>query len=351
MNLILDKISSSFSKNLPFTCFRNPQAKTIKAYLCKDTSLQYASSFEEKGFVFAPFDDREEAVIFLEKHSEVTETIYTTKEVSSSKNNFKTIFSEKDAHTSLVEKGIEAIQKNQFKKVVLSRKEIVAISNVDMIATFERLLNSYPNAFVYVWYHPKVGLWMGATPEKLVTLKGNQFKTMALASTQQYNGSMNPKWGEKEREEHQYVVDYIVDQIKDQNNGIVLDEFSVSETYTSRAGNLLHLKADIDGSIGSFSLKNLLQTLHPTPAVCGLPKSPAKQFILKNENYNRSFYTGFLGEINTGEETRLFVNLRCVEIKEDTAIIYVGGGITLHSNPEKEWKETIHKTQTIKNIL
>ena len=204
---------------------------------------------------------------------------------------------------------------------------------------------------MYVWFHPKVGLWMGATPEKLVTLQNGKFHTTALASTQTYKDNLNPVWGNKEKKEHQYVVDYIVSQIKDQQNGIILKNFTVSDTYTVKAGNLLHLKADIIGVIGDFELKKLLDTLHPTPAVCGLPKESSKSFILANENYDRTYYTGFLGEINVDLETALYVNLRCVEIVGTTAIIYVGGGITLESIPENEWSETSNKTFTIKSIL
>ena len=148
-----------------------------------------------------------------------------------------------------------------------------------------------------------------------------------------------------------FIVDYIVSQIKDQQNGIILKNFTVSDTYTVKAGNLLHLKADIIGVIGDFELKKLLDTLHPTPAVCGLPKESSKSFILANENYDRTYYTGFLGEINVDLETALYVNLRCVEIVGTTAIIYVGGGITLESIPENEWSETSNKTFTIKSIL
>ena len=213
------------------------------------------------------------------------------------------------------------------------------------------MLHSYTNAFVYVWFHPKVGVWFGATPERLVSLESNQFRTMALAGTQVFQGNEQPDWGEKERQEHQYVVDYIVSQIQNPTNGIILEEFKVSETYTAKAGSLLHLKADIQGTIGDFNLKELLKTLHPTPAVCGLPKKEAKDFILQNENYKRSFYTGFLGEMNVNEKTELFVNLRCAELSDNQIVIYVGGGVTADSNPKKEWEETFAKTQTIKKVL
>lgn len=112
--------------------------------------------------------------------------------------------------------------------------------------------------------------------------------------------------------------------------------------------------------------------MHPTPAVCGLPKDISKAFILKNENYNREFYTGFLGELNIKERksrnvnrhniendayasvknvSNLYVNLRCMQLVNNHAIVYIGGGITKDSIPEKEWEETVSKSQVIKSIL
>lgn len=351
MSLIFDKISESFSAELPFTCFRKPNSSSIKGFFCDTAEVHYAQNFNEEGFVFSPFDNLEASIIFHENNAQILEDVFNLEVLEETKNELKTIYANREEHLELVSKGINTITEGGIKKVVLSRKEDVQVLNFDLVTTFKRLLTTYHNAFVYVWYHPKIGLWMGATPERLVTLDGNEFATMALASTQTYEGDLNPKWGAKEKKEHQYVVDYIVSQIKDQSNGIILDEFEVSKTYTTKAGNLLHLKADIKGSIGVFELKKLLKTLHPTPAVCGLPKEKSKEFILKNEEYNRSFYTGFLGEINVNEKTELFVNLRCVEFKKDRASIYVGGGVTIDSDPEKEWMETVSKTKTIKKIL
>ena len=114
-----------------------------------------------------------------------------------------------------------------------------------------------------------------------------------------------------------------------------------------------------------MKLDNLINKLHPTPAVCGLPKEEAKDFILKNEGYHREFYTGFLGELNMPAEegikdnksTSLFVNLRCMKIQphskggNNSAIVYIGGGITKDSDPENEWKETVAKSEVMKKVL
>lgn len=353
MNQLFDKISEQYAKGSPFVSYRKPQEFLLKGYFPDSSQLQFVQTFEERGFVFVPFQEIEKSILFSESTSEYREQELedNSTKVSSETQLGSVVLSDREKHVELVAKGVEAIHKGNFKKVVLSRKEVLKLSAFDLIATFKRLLASYPNAFVYVWFHPEVGLWMGATPERLVTLKENTFATMALASTQVYNGNLKPEWGAKEKEEHQYVVDYIVSQIKAPNNGIKLEDFKVSDTYTAKAGNLLHLKADIQGAIGDFNLKELLKALHPTPAVCGLPKKEAKEFILQQENYDRAYYTGFLGEMNISSKTELFVNLRCVEIQDKQAIIYVGGGITADSDAEKEWAETMAKSQTIKKVL
>lgn len=351
MSLIFSKIITSYKQNLPFVCFKKPNTSQLRAYFENDSSLRYSDSFEDSGFVFSPFDDKTPTIIFLNDTCEVLDEKYESNPLRFSKKNNKKVLSDKESHLELVRKAINAIQNKEFVKVVLSRKETIQTKGIDLLDVFERLLQKYHNAFVYIWFHPKVGLWMGATPEKLMTLKKGEFHTVALAGTKNYNGFLDPVWGAKENKEHQYVIDYIVSRIKDQKNGLILKEFTISDTYTTRAGNLLHLKADIKGFIGDFNLKAFIYTLHPTPAVCGLPKESAKSFIIENENYKRTYYTGFLGEINIDSKTELFVNLRCVEIDGDNAFIYVGGGITNDSDPEKEWVETIYKTRTIKSVL
>ena len=102
--------------------------------------------------------------------------------------------------------------------------------------------------------------------------------------------------------------------------------------------------------------------MHPTPAVCGLPKDQAKAFIVENEKYDRGFYTGYLGELNSSFGTDsgssdLFVNLRCMQIdldknKNNTPVyLYMGCGITKDSIPEKEWSESSNKSTTMKKVL
>jgi len=190
-------------------------------------------------------------------------------------------------------------------------------------------------------------MWLGATPETLIQFEKNNFETMALAGTMPFENTVEVTWGEKEKEEQQYVVDSIVSELEK-----VTSTLSIGATKTQKAGSLLHLKTPISGTLNSIdSIQILIKVLHPTPAVCGLPKKASKNYILENENYDRKYYTGFLGNIDPKRNSHLFVNLRCMELEGSKAHIYVGGGITELSDPQKEWVETTNKSQIMKRIL
>lgn len=83
----------------------------------------------------------------------------------------------------------------------------------------------------------------------------------------------------------------------------------------------------------------VLDELHPTSAVCGMPKHQALEFILAHEGYDRQFYSGFLGPVHMEGRSSLFVNLRCMQLAADYASLYVGGGITAQSDPASESRD------------
>ncbi len=368
-----NSIAEQYDKQLPFVAYRKPNTTKVLGLLQETPELHFATHFTEKGFVFSPFDAIENTVLLpLEQCKTMFIDDCNLEGVTSSEDKKNTSIpnnNSKHQHIRLVEKGIEAIKNKTFKKVVLSRKEDVALSNDNPIDFFKRLLNRYTSAFVYCWYHPKVGLWLGATPETLIKIEGHRFSIMALAGTQNYKGTLDVIWQDKEKEEQQFVTDFIIDNIAPS-----VDNIKVTERETVKAGNLLHLKTMISAQLKpeSSNLKEIISVLHPTPAVCGLPKEEAKKFILKHEHYNREFYSGFLGELNletkvaprsgkrnienraytlTRKSTQLYVNLRCMQLNKSEATVYVGGGITKTSQPEKEWEETVSKTITMKKIL
>ena len=351
---ILDKIANSYDTKTPFVVFRKPNSEEISGFFMNDDELIFTSEFTEKGFVFAPFNADQKAILFLKEKAVIfTEKLSFEKEFSLKKE-FNSDNSSKTEHIKLVEKALDKISENELQKVVISRKELVKINPFSVVEIYQKSLKTYKNAFVYVWFHPKVGLWFGATPERLLELQGTAFKTMSLAGTQIFNNTRNVVWKAKELEEQRLVTNFISSQLEG-----IITSLQVGKTETVKAGNLLHLRTKVTGKLKTKNskLKTLIRALHPTPAVCGLPRESAKEFINQNENYNREFYTGFIGELNIGDskeeiqKTNLFVNLRCMKIENNIASIYVGGGITKDSNPKNEWEETVSKSKTMKYVL
>lgn len=350
---LFDTISTQFKHQLPFVIYRKPNEKCVSAFLMKGVGLNFTKSFEEKGFVFAPFSDGEKAILFPEEKAlliseEIPLDNYEVKDLQ-----FEAYNSSQKSYLKTIEKAIEQITSGHLKKVVISREELVNVPDFSLIEIYKKLLFNYKNAFVYAWFHPKVGLWLGATPETLLNISGTNFRTMSLAGTQVYNESEKAVWKSKELAEQQLVTTFIEQQLAKVATGL-----EVEKRETVKAGNLLHLRTKVSGSLKRTSnLKELIRVLHPTPAVCGLPREAARNFILQNEMYDRSFYTGFLGELNLQHSkeqdkiSALFVNLRCMKIKNNTVFIYVGGGITVDSNAQKEWEETVLKTKTMKCVL
>lgn len=367
--VFFNRIETQYTKELPFVVYRKPRENTLNVLLQQTNDVYVTTSFTEKGFVFAPFNNEDTSILIPFEESEfisIRSEALPVVEASTKNNSIDE--TAKNQHIALVEKAVATIKDKVLEKVVLSRKEAVNGEVTNPIQLFKKLLATYNSSFNYCWYHPKIGLWLGATPETLIKIEGRQFSIMALAGTQVYNGSLDVVWEDKEIQEQKFVTDFIVNSLEPS-----VDSLMVSATETVKAGNLVHLKTMISARLkqGSF-LKDVINTIHPTPAVCGVPKEAAKQFILENECYNREFYTGFLGELNfesiaaprsgkrnienrayaiPKKSTQLYVNLRCMQVQNNKAIVYMGGGITSNSNSEKEWEETVSKSFVIKNIL
>lgn len=355
MQDFFDKISSFYEAQKPFVVYRKPKTQTVNLMVQTDSELHVLIDFAESGFVFAPFESEREKIIFPRANCTCSKMVYKDSDIDlkkkTSNQNFQELpkLGDKNIYLKLVNAAMDFIETGEAEKVVLSRKiEIEQRTNASEI--LKKLILKYPEAFVYFWHHPKVGTWMGASPEVLVSSENNSIVTMALAGTQKFDGTTEVEWGAKEIREQEIVTDFIVRTLRN----IVTE---VGETKTIRAGNLLHLRTKIKGKledIGQFS--EIVAKLHPTPAVCGLPKENAKDFILKYEGYDRKFYTGFLGELNISDlnnnrSSELFVNLRCMELLNDKVSIFVGGGITSKSNPEKEWDEIMAKSLTMRSVL
>jgi isochorismate synthase len=251
-----------------------------------------------------------------------------------------------------VQAGVRAIEAGRLEKIVPSRIKDVAVNPaLDLNGLFESLAERYPHALISLVSSPETGTWLGATPEILVSQnRQGLFRTVALAGTQPFIAGSDLKkttWTQKDIEEQAFVSRYIINCFKK----IRLREYEEHGPRTFRAGNLLHLKTDylVDTRATHFPqlASVMLNLLHPTSAVCGMPLEPAREFLRAHERHQRELYTGFLGPIDVAESTDIFVNLRCMQWLGNRARLYAGAGVTADSDPTAEWNETEMKLNTI----
>ncbi len=340
------RLEKQLEDRLPFVAYRKPKQTAVYLVLQNDNALEEVFDFSETGFVFAPFTSDSAPVLIRE--DERLSAKFTHEAQS-----FDTIGrdsyadSGREKYLATLQKTIGEIGNGHFKKVVLSR--FLEVENsFGAIALFRRILSTYKNAFCYLWFHPAIGMWFGATPEILLELNSKSLTTMSLAGTRKFEENKIAAWGKKELDEQKLVTDYILSELQDK-----VEDLQKSELQTIRAGELWHLRTKITGVLKENRLQHIIEALHPTPAVCGFPKKETMQYIVANEGYDRQYYAGYLGELNLGVEnsTTLYVNLRCMQKIGNLMRIYVGGGVTKDSDPEKEWQETVNKSRTMLKVL
>ena len=320
---------------IPFVLYAEPGATEIKGIFSSGKP-----AINE--FVFAPFDNGKMLKIPFDRDDVAHATLPSVPTGASAVANP----SGRDEFIGKVERALIEIGQGRLQKVVLSRAEDIALAKDRIFEAFARMVNKYAPAFTYCWFHPDSGLWMGATPERLLRAVGSDFYTMALAGTMPADDSGHYAWGGKEKAEQRYVTDYIVEKLRP-----LAAEIGQHGPVTAQAGSIVHLKTEISGVLKpEFAADDLVRALHPTPAVCGIPPSQALAFILENEGYDREYYSGYLGICSPGK-TDLYVNLRCMKWQNGTARLFMGCGINHGSDAGCEFEETVNKSITIKSIL
>lgn len=244
------------------------------------------------------------------------------------------------SYIKLVEQAIQEIKTGRFDKVVLARQQVIN-SSTKPSEVFLTLEEKYPDAFVYAFCIDGHAM-LGASPETLLSLDTSQLKTEALGGTRTHG-----VYTEKEYQEHQQIIDYITDGINK------LDyTYQVMPVQERVAGRVEHLRSEI--RLNSKGIENdlqLLQVLHPTSAVCGMPYESSYNFIKNNEGFDRTFYAGYLGLVKKDTAFKFFVNLRCASVFNGVYLLSAGAGINHLSVPGDELEETNNKFQTIAQCL
>lgn len=304
-----------------FAICQLPGTNTVLEFLPKDDKLVDSDG---RIWLAKPFDEEEE---------EKVQTASTSRE----------------SHISAVNSAVQLLQSRELDKVVISKiKKTVLPISVDSSSiekAFEVLRIKYPSAFVFIYRMNVHSVWLGATPETLITLNEGKLSTMSLAGTRLKSLDQGP-WGEKEIREQQVVTDFIASTIHEKGG----ENVQISAPFTASAAHLEHLKSTIEFE-SSNTLHFWAQALHPTPAICGLPVQKAKMVISQLESHSRKMYAGYIGFSDSSGNGQVFVQLRCMEWVDGQAVVYSGGGIMADSNPELEWEEAENKANVMISVL
>lgn len=353
------------SNNYTFAAYRKPHAEAKELIVQEVAQVNRLNGVHDisnlRGFLVAPFNETtccESIIIKADKRFSGTICESDFKNLKSQVHPYsngnlcvKPSVVEKQAYVSEIENIVQEIKNGEFEKAVLSRVKIINGEYISKLTdVFDMLCHSYPNAFVYL-FRSGAQMWLGATPEPLLCSTNGNANTASVAGTKRYSHEMTDlrAWNKKERLEQEYVTLYIKRVLAD----FKIDDYQETGPYAKKAGNLLHLRTDFEFAINKVKdrLGELMYSLHPTSAVCGMPKKKTLEYILNHETHSREYYSGFLGPVGLDNSNSLFVNLRCMKVLPDCLALYIGGGITIDSNPEDEWLETEIKAETLLSIL
>lgn len=348
--------------NLAFAAWKSPKDKNIKFIAGKCVRKEY-KSVKKNEFIISSFENDqlvtiEPEYLFLNENEKIISILYGSSLISkndpagiyyfSSLNPEDRLQEKRDFYINLVRQGISTLEDKYFPKVVLARKKLVATGkSFNPVEFFLKLIQNYPDAFIYLMSSPLTGTWTGASPELLLSHHNDKLKTVSLAGTRSdLQLRENIQFTDKERIEQELVSLHI--RTCFQNQKI---EFAESEPEMYRAGKVIHIRTVFECPPENVDIETLINDLHPTPAVSGYPKEKAVHFIKETEKINRKWYSGFLGFYNNDSDFEFYVNLRCMEIKEKQAVLYAGAGILKDSDPEAEWLETENKLQTLLSLI
>jgi menaquinone-specific isochorismate synthase len=245
---------------------------------------------------------------------------------------------------SVVE-ALKGIARHQFAKLVLAEAvDWVAPRPVDIFQSLAQLRQRYPDCYIFSTSNGQGQNFLGASPERLLSLQAGELIVDALAGSaprgqtpiEDFALAQRLLQSDKERREHQVLVDYIVATLK----GLGLVAYPTAPTRLLTLPNIQHLQTLIAAQVPTqMHLLEILAQLHPTPAVAGFPRQIACEQIQIHEPFERGLYAAPLGWIEPGGDGEFVVGLRSALIDGPRLRLYAGAGIVAGSNPDRELQE------------
>lgn len=262
----------------------------------------------------------------------------------------------RDTWREQVGAALERIGRGDLEKVVLAQSLTATLeAPLSVTDLFSRLEDPYPDCYRFLVEPQGGGAFFGATPERLVTVRGDVVETEALAGsigrgdTPREDGQLAAQLRESEKNAHEHSL--VVDAIRDQLEGLTT-EIHAGDRTIRRLATVQHLRTPIRATLtGDDHILSLVESLHPTPAVGGLPPERALETIRETEAFDRGWYAAPVGWLDADGDGTFAVAIRSGIVTGQTATLFAGAGIVADSDPDDEWDELQLKYRPILDEL
>jgi menaquinone-specific isochorismate synthase len=266
-----------------------------------------------------------------------------------------------------VASALKSIQAHQFNKIVLANAiDVISPSPFNLIDSLQKLRQRHPACYVFSTSNGKGQHFIGASPERLLSIRDRKLITDALAgsaprgktTTDDARLANRLLSSDKERREHRFVLDFITDRLA--QFGLVPQSLPIPQLL--QLSNIQHLWTPIHAQLSPhIHPLEIVAALHPTPAVAGVPTEIAQAQILTLETFDRSLYAAPLGWVDYQGNCEFVVGIRSALIESEKpsskpaepykARLYAGAGIVAGSDPEREFAEIQLKLQALLKAL
>ncbi len=294
----------------------------------------------------------------LQRHLEIIKSLnnYSLNIDNHSINSYKKITKNGDKFKTSVSSVLEIIQSNQLSKIVLADTlDVHANHDFNILQSLHNLRQLHPNCYIFSTSNGKGQHFIGASPERLISIYKQQLITDALAGSaprgktpiEDAANANNLVNSTKEKHEHKLVLDFITQHLSQLG---LFPQFLAPRLR--QLSNIQHLWTPISAVVpNNIHPLQIVAKLHPTPAVAGAARDIACAEIRRYESFERGLYAAPLGWVDGEGNCEFIVGIRSALINGNYARLYAGAGIVAGSDPQKEFAEVQLKLQALLKAL
>ncbi|QNI92872.1 phylloquinone-specific isochorismate synthase [Synechococcus sp. BOUM118] len=255
----------------------------------------------------------------------------------------------KQRYSRAVERGIDLVNGGELHKLVLAVRHTIDLDNrFNPLPLLQRLRRQQAGSCRFLWQREVDDVFFGASPERLLSLRGGWLRSDALAGTAgEGDDGMQLLRSDKDRREHELVVDTLTNQLRQMG----LTPCRRRQPQLARHGQLTHLHTPITAEVIGRSALSLAEQLHPTPAVAGLPRREAMAWLRTLEPFERGCYAAPIGWIDSAGDAELRVAIRCGHARGRHLDLTAGAGLVRGSIAERERQEVELKLAVLADQL